>query len=81
METLGRVDNWATAPVLPTCRGLSAASMDPADKPRGVGSLSQNVSSLMNCQHALGFKIIITMIGCKISIHGWDNKERKTSTN
>jgi 3-dehydroquinate dehydratase / shikimate dehydrogenase len=53
LDFLECVDNWAPAPVPPTCRGLSAASMDPADKPRGVGFLSQNVSSLVNCQHAL----------------------------
>jgi hypothetical protein len=34
---LGSVDNWPTHCVGPTCRGLSAGSMDPADKPREVG--------------------------------------------
>ena len=34
------------APRMPTCRGLSTASMDPADEPRDVGSR-------MNCQHTL----------------------------
>ena len=43
---LGCVDNCSTILTRPTCRGLSAASMDPADKPRDVGSE-------MNCQQTL----------------------------
>jgi hypothetical protein len=45
--SLKRVGNSLSAPALPTCRGLSAASMDPADKPWGVDSLTNSQYALV----------------------------------
>ena len=52
---IGSVDNCSTNFTRPTFRGLSAESIDPADKPRGV------VLEL-NCQQTLYFKVFITLL-------------------